>query len=78
MSDLTITTAGVTESKVSGGEFLSSDKKLNQMNIDIIEYENIHDFHAEYISDILVLSINEIVTVSGDKSIKFWKKSGKF
>ena len=36
MSDLTITTAGVTESKVSGGEFLSSDKKLNQMKVDII------------------------------------------
>ena len=31
MSDLTITTAGVTESKVSGGEFLTADKKLNQM-----------------------------------------------
>ena len=37
MSDLTITTAGVSESKVSGGEFHSADKKLNQMNIDIIE-----------------------------------------
>ena len=36
MSDLTITTAGVTESKVSGGEFLSSDKKLNQMKVDIV------------------------------------------
>jgi hypothetical protein len=31
MSDLTITTAGVIEPKVSGGEFLSADKKLNQM-----------------------------------------------
>tara|TARA_Y100000593_G_C4159374_1_gene261203 strand:+ start:50 stop:598 length:549 start_codon:yes stop_codon:yes gene_type:complete len=37
MSDLTITTAGVSESKVSGGEFLSGDKKLNQMKVDIIE-----------------------------------------
>ena len=36
MSDLTITTAGVSESKVSGGEFLSSDKKLNQMKVDIV------------------------------------------
>ena len=36
MSDLTITTAGVTESKVSGGEFLSSDKKLNLMKVDIV------------------------------------------
>ena len=36
MSDLTITTAGVSESKVSGGEFLSSDKKLNQMKVDVI------------------------------------------
>ena len=33
MSDLTITTAGITESKVSGGEFLSADKKLNQMKV---------------------------------------------
>ena len=33
MSDLTITTAGQSESKVSGGEFLSSEKKLNQMKV---------------------------------------------
>tara|TARA_R110000824_G_scaffold277191_1_gene465461 strand:+ start:596 stop:1150 length:555 start_codon:yes stop_codon:yes gene_type:complete len=37
MSDLTITTAGVSESKVSGGEFLSANKKLNQMKIDLIK-----------------------------------------
>lgn len=36
MSDLTITTAGVTESKVTAGEFLSADKKLNQMAVDLI------------------------------------------
>ena len=38
MSDLTITHAGVTESKVTGGEFLSADKKLNQMKIDVIKH----------------------------------------
>ena len=37
MSDLTITTAGITESKVTGGEFLSSEKKLNQMKIEFID-----------------------------------------
>tara|TARA_R110002020_G_C15857915_1_gene736817 strand:+ start:57 stop:596 length:540 start_codon:yes stop_codon:yes gene_type:complete len=37
MSDLTITTAGVSESKVTGGEFLSGDKKLNQMKVDLID-----------------------------------------
>tara|TARA_E500000331_G_scaffold318923_1_gene331284 strand:- start:2212 stop:2754 length:543 start_codon:yes stop_codon:yes gene_type:complete len=36
MSDLTITHAGVTKSKVTGGEFLSADKKLNQMKVDLI------------------------------------------
>tara|TARA_R100001594_G_scaffold147745_1_gene201349 strand:- start:2975 stop:3577 length:603 start_codon:yes stop_codon:yes gene_type:complete len=33
MSDLTITTAGVTESKASGAEVLQPSKKLTQMNI---------------------------------------------
>ena len=37
MSDLTITEGGVTVTKNSGGEFHSADKKLNQLNIDIIE-----------------------------------------
>ena len=37
MSDLTITTAGQSESKVSGGEFLSSEKKLNQMKVVLTE-----------------------------------------
>ena len=37
MSDLTITHGGVSVSKKSGGEFLSGDKKLNQMKIDLID-----------------------------------------
>jgi hypothetical protein len=37
MSDLTITEGGVTVTKVTGGEFLSGDKKLNQMKIDLID-----------------------------------------
>tara|TARA_R100001530_G_C4310019_1_gene152751 strand:- start:704 stop:1258 length:555 start_codon:yes stop_codon:yes gene_type:complete len=37
MSDLTITEGGVSVSKKSGGEFLSGDKKLNQMKIDLID-----------------------------------------
>ena len=40
MSDLTITTAGQSESKVSGGEFLSSEKKLNQMKVVLTEGVN--------------------------------------
>jgi len=34
MSDLTITNAGVSVTKNTGGEVLSNNKKLNQMNID--------------------------------------------
>ena len=37
MSDLTITHGGVSISKRSGGEVLSNNKKLNQMNIDLID-----------------------------------------
>tara|TARA_R100000458_G_C8260669_1_gene236193 strand:+ start:654 stop:1196 length:543 start_codon:yes stop_codon:yes gene_type:complete len=37
MSDLTITEAGVTVAKNSGGEFLNADKKLNQMKVEVIE-----------------------------------------
>ena len=37
MSDLTITTAGVTESKVSGAEVLQPSKKLTQMNINSVD-----------------------------------------
>ena len=37
MSDLTITHGGVSVTKRSGGEVLSNNKKLNQMNVDIID-----------------------------------------
>ena len=36
MSDLTITHGGVSVTKRSGGEVLSNNKKLNQMNVDLI------------------------------------------
>jgi hypothetical protein len=36
MSDLTITSAGVTTTKRSGAEILSTNKKLNQMKADLI------------------------------------------
>jgi hypothetical protein len=36
MSDLTITQAGVTVAKTTAGEFLSADKKLNQMRVDVL------------------------------------------
>ena len=37
MSDLTITNAGVSVTKKTGGEVLSNNKKLNQMKVDVIE-----------------------------------------
>ena len=37
MSDLTITNSGVSVTKKTGGEVLSNNKKLNQMNVDLID-----------------------------------------
>ncbi len=37
MSDLTITQAGVSVAKKSGGEFLTADKKLNQMRVNLVD-----------------------------------------
>ena len=36
MSDLTITNAGISVAKKTGGEVLSNNKKLSQMNVDLI------------------------------------------
>ena len=55
MSDLTITTAGVTESKVSGGEFLSSDKKLNQMKVNYVDVSITLDANAYTVGDTMFI-----------------------
>ena len=39
MSDLTITNAGVSVEKKTGGEVLSNNKKLNQMKVDVIDVD---------------------------------------
>ena len=49
MSDLTITQAGVTEAKKSGGEFLSADKKLNQMKIDLIDVQYLNFYYLFFL-----------------------------
>ena len=74
MSDLTITNAGVTKSKVSGGEFLSADKKLNQMKIDLIDVTvapDVSDGGAGTIGDLLFLvtEIPNAVAVKGGSAI---------
>ena len=71
MSDLTITTAGITESKVSGGEFLSADKKLNQMNVDVITV-NPAVTTAECVAGDVIFQgdeISEAVAVKGGSAI---------
>ena len=71
MSDLTITTAGVTESKVSGGEFLSSDKKLNQMHVTIVDVEPTVDTSAYAAGDLMFnpIKIENAVGVKGGSAI---------
>ena len=74
MSDLTITTAGVSESKVSGGEFLSADKKLNQMKIDLIDVAispDVSNGGAGTVGDLLFLvtEIPNAVAVKGGSAI---------
>ena len=71
MSDLTITEGGVSVSKKSGGEFLSADKKLNQMKVDLITVTptcdtggvNQHDVLFDYIE------IPNAVAVKGGSAI---------
>ena len=71
MSDLTITTAGVSESKVSGGEFLSADKKLNQMKIDLIDVTLTTDIEAINDNDVIAQSIEipNAVAVKGGSAV---------
>jgi hypothetical protein len=71
MSDLTITTAGVTESKVSGGEFLSADKKLNQMKIQYLDVELTTDIETQADDTVIAQSIKleNAVSVKGGSAI---------
>ena len=72
MSDLTITTAGVSEAKVSGGEFLSADKKLNQMKVDVISITpTISGTTTDAIGDLLFdsIAIPNAVSVKGGSCI---------
>lgn len=71
MSDLTITHAGVTESKVTGGEFLSADKKLNQMKVDLIDVTCTANAAAHAVGDIICepVEIPNAVSVKGGSAI---------
>ena len=71
MSDLTITTAGVTESKVSGGEFLSSDKKLNQMKVNYVDVSITLDANAYTVGDTMFIptKVENAMAVKGGSGI---------
>tara|TARA_R100001594_G_scaffold13276_4_gene28742 strand:- start:5643 stop:6203 length:561 start_codon:yes stop_codon:yes gene_type:complete len=71
MSDLTITERGVTVVKNTGGEFLSADKKLNQMKMDVISLNMTTDVetHADNDAITQAIEIPNAVSVKGGSAI---------
>ena len=74
MSDLTITNAGITTTKNTGGEVLSNNKKLGQMNVDLIDVAispDVSNGGAGTIGDLLFLvtEIPNAVAVKGGSAI---------
>ena len=71
MSDLTITHGGVSVTKRSGGEVLSNNKKLGQMNVDLIDVTCTSNSAAHTIGDIICepIKIENAVAVKGGAAI---------
>ena len=71
MSDLTITQAGVSVAKKSGGEFLTADKKLNQMKIQYFDVELTTDAETQGDDTVIAQSIKleNAVAVKGGSGI---------
>tara|TARA_Y100000593_G_scaffold18470_1_gene36868 strand:+ start:1972 stop:2520 length:549 start_codon:yes stop_codon:yes gene_type:complete len=71
MSDLTITKVGTTYSKTTGGEVLSNNKKLNQMNVTMIDVEPTVDTNAYTAGDLMFnpIKIENAVAVKGGSAI---------
>jgi hypothetical protein len=71
MSDLTITNAGISVTKKTGGEVLSNNKKLGQMNITTIDVDITLDSPAYAIGDNLFLptKIENALAVKGGSGI---------
>ncbi len=71
MSDLTITNAGVSVTKKTGGEVLSNNKKLNQMKVTLIDVEPTVDTSAYAAGDLMFnpIKIENAVAVKGGSAI---------
>jgi hypothetical protein len=71
MSDLTITNAGVSVTKKTGGEVLSNNKKLNQMKVTMIDVEPTVDTSAYAAGDLMFnpIKIENAVAVKGGSAI---------
>ena len=71
MSDLTITNAGVSVTKKTGGEVLSNNKKLNQMKVTMIDVEPTVDTSAYTAGDLMFnpIKIENAVAVKGGSAI---------
>ena len=71
MSDLTITERGVTVVKNTGGEFLSAEKKLNQMHVTLIDVQPTVDTSAYQAGDLMFnpIKIENAVAVKGGSAI---------
>ena len=71
MSDLTITNAGVSVTKKTGGEVLSNNKKLNQMKVTLIDVEPTVDTNAYAAGDLMFnpIKIENAVAVKGGSAI---------
>ena len=71
MSDLTITNAGISVAKKTGGEVLSNNKKLNQMNVDIIDVSITLHADAHAAGDVMFLptKIENALSVKGGSAI---------
>ena len=72
MSDLTITNAGVSVTKKTGGEVLSNNKKLGQMNVDFIDVSiTLPDNASMVAGDVIFLptKIEDALAVKGGSGI---------
>jgi hypothetical protein len=71
MSDLTITNAGISVAKKTGGEVLSNNKKLNQMKVDVIDVTLTTTAATHSPGDVLAANIEipNAVAVKGGSAI---------